>query len=108
MLTWTAVARLTSKDIYDGVEVHWHYTTLDGTYNYVVQPTPGKAGIDCKNIQVTEKPGYEATPPDAVDLTYNPRTAQYLLTAAVPFDALATLSPRQRATGSAIGRTPGL
>ena len=108
MLSWTAVARLTSKDIYDGVEVHWHYTTLDGTYNYVVQPTPGKAGIDCKNIQVTEEPGYEATPPDAVDLTYNPRTAQYLLTAAVPFDALATLSPQTTCNGFGYWPTPGL
>ncbi len=89
----------TSKDIYDGVQVNWHYTTLDGTCNFVIQPTPGKAGIDYKNIQVTEKPGYEATPPDAVDLTYNPRTAQYLLTAAVPFDALATLSPQTTCNG---------
>jgi hypothetical protein len=83
-LDWKAVGQITYSQLDDGVQVHWHYLKLFGTYDYTLLPSPGKKGLKCREV-LTEVPGYETTADDAVSISAF-AGGKYEVDAATPFN----------------------
>lgn len=88
-IRWVARAAITSSDLNSGVHKHWRYSTLFGSFDANVNPTPGSSGYHCNNIPLREKAGYESTVEDAVNIFWDQARNTYMLTVGVPFNAQA-------------------
>ncbi len=86
---WVARAAISSEDLDAGVHKHWRYSTLFGSFDATVNPTPGSSGYRCSNVQLRERPGYESTTNSIVNLYWDETRNTYMLTVGVPFNALA-------------------
>ncbi len=84
-VTWDAVGQITDAQLYNGEHEFWHYKKLQGTFDYVLLPTPGSSGRTC-NQKLSEVAGYEQTVPDQLNISYTSFSKQYSLTTATPFD----------------------
>jgi hypothetical protein len=85
---WVARAAITSRDLNTGVQKHWRYSTLFGSFEANVNPTPGNSGYHC-NEPLREKQGYESTVEDAVNIFWDQGRKTYMLTVGVPFNSQA-------------------
>lgn len=84
-LDWKAVAQITYNQLDQGIQVHWHYLQLYGTFDYTLLPESGSPGLKCREV-LTEVPGYEKTSDDSLNLSYDTAEKKYEVYASTPFN----------------------
>lgn len=89
-LDWKATVDETTEQLSNGVEAHWRYKQLFGTYDYTLLPHAGDpTTTKCQEV-LQAVPGFEKSDYSTAELTYVPpfgrKPALYEVTASVPFN----------------------